>query len=318
MNPQSGMKKPDLSEMPVISDRMTFLYLEHCRISRADGAVTVKTMEGTVYVPAAAITVLLLGPGTDISHRAMELIGDTGIGVIWVGEQGVRYYAHGRALNSHTALLERQAKLVSNTRTHLDVVRKMYAMRFQDEDAKGLTLQQLRGREGSRMRKIYREQAKLHHVEWHGREYDPEQFASGTPVNQALSAGNVCLYGLATAVITALGCSPGLGFIHVGHELSFAYDIADLYKAETTIPLAFELAETDTPDIANVTRRRMRDIFLETHILERMVKDIKYLLNEDGEAEAPEIALWDNQQDTVAFGISYGKESPNGKGWDDV
>ncbi|MGN0647214.1 MAG: type I-E CRISPR-associated endonuclease Cas1e [Oscillospiraceae bacterium] len=318
MNQQSGMKKPDLSQMPVISDRMTFLYLEHCRISREDGAVTVKNMEGTVYIPAAAITVLLLGPGTEISHRAMELIGDTGIGVIWVGEQGVRYYAHGRALNSHTALLERQAKLVSNTRTHLDVVRKMYAMRFHDEDAKGLTLQQLRGREGSRMRRIYREQAKLHHVEWHGRDYDPEHFANGTPVNQALSAGNVCLYGLATAVITALGCAPGLGFIHVGHELSFAYDIADLYKAETTIPLAFELAEADMPDIANVTRRRMRDLFQETHILERMVKDIKYLLNDDDTAATADIALWDNQQDTVAFGISYGVDRKDSKGWGDA
>ena len=90
---------------------------------------------------------LLLGPGTDISHRAMELIGDTGISVIWVGEHGVRYYAHGRALNSHSTLLEKQAKLVSNTRKHLDVVRKMYEMRFADADVSGMTLQQLRGRE---------------------------------------------------------------------------------------------------------------------------------------------------------------------------
>ncbi len=309
MSRQCGMDKPTLSEMPVISDRMTFIYLEHCRISREDGAVTVKDIEGTVYIPAAAITVLLLGPGTEITHRAMELIGDTGVSVIWVGERGVRYYAHGRALNSHTKLIEKQAKLVSNTRSHLDVVRKMYEMRFKGENTNGLTLQQLRGREGARMRRIYREQADLHNVEWHGRDYNPDDFSSGTPVNQALSAGNVCLYGLATAVITALGCSPGLGFIHVGHEFSFAYDIADLYKAEITIPLAFELAEAEIPDIANVTRRRIRDIFLRTHILERMVRDIKYLLDgsEDGEQK---IALWDNQHDTVEFGVSYGK------GWD--
>ena len=102
MTEQSGMERPELQELPVISDRMTFIYLEHCRISREDGAVSVKDIEGTVYIPAAAITVLLLGPGTEITHRAMELIGDTGISVIWVGEHGVRYYAHGRALNSHT------------------------------------------------------------------------------------------------------------------------------------------------------------------------------------------------------------------------
>ncbi len=308
MHEQNGMEKPVLQELPTIRDRMTFLYLEHCRISREDGAVTVRDMEGTVYIPAAAITVLLLGPGTEISHRAMELIGDTGISTVWIGERGVRYYAHGRALNAHTNLLEKQAKLVSNTRLHLEVVRKMYAMRFADEDVSHLTLQQLRGREGARMRKIYREQAKMHRVEWHGREYDPEDFFSANPVNQALSAGNVCLYGLAVSVITALGCTPGLGFIHVGHEFSFAYDIADLYKAEITIPLAFELAEQEIPDLPNVVRRRVRDIFLKTHLLERMVRDIKYLLDAPEET-LPDLMLWDNQHQFAAYGKSYQEKS---------
>ena len=307
MNIQNGMEKPVLSELPTISDRMTFLYLEHCRISREDGAVTVKEIEGTVYIPAAAITVLLLGPGTEITHRAIELIGDTGISVIWIGEHGVRYYAHGRALNSHTRLLENQAKLVSNTRSHLAVVRKMYAMRFNDEDVSGLTLQQLRGREGARMRSIYREQARLNKVEWNGREYDKEDFFSGSPVNQALSAGNVCLYGLASAVITALGCSNGLGFIHVGHEFSFAYDIADLYKAEITIPIAFQLACEEVPDLPNVVRRKVRDEFVKSHILERMVRDIKYLLGDTEEGEDINIALWDDHHKIAEYGISYGK-----------
>ena len=306
MNERSRIDKPSLTELPVISDRMTFIYLEHCRISREDGAVTVKDMAGTVYIPAAAITVLMLGPGTEITHRAMELIGDSGISVVWIGEHGVRYYAHGRALNSHTGLLEKQAKLVSNTRTHLDVVRKMYEMRFKGENVSGLTLQQLRGREGSRMRKIYREQAKLNNVEWNGREYNIDDFSSGSPVNQALSAANVCLYGLAASVITALGCSAGLGFIHVGHEFSFAYDIADLYKAETTIPLAFQLAGEEVPDIANVIRRRLRDVFVRTHLLEKMVKDIKYLLDDNDNKEYS-ISLWDNHHDFVEYGVSYGK-----------
>lgn len=305
---QNGMEKPELQALPAIRDRMTFLYLEHCKISREDGAITARDLEGTIYIPAAAITVLLLGPGTEITHRAMELIGDTGISVIWIGEHGVRYYAHGRALNSHSNLLEKQAKLVSNTRSHLDVVRKMYEMRFHDEDVSKLTLQQLRGREGARMRRIYREQAQKWNVEWTGRQYDAEDFSSGDPVNQALSAGNVCLYGLASAVITALGCVPGLGFIHVGHEFSFAYDIADLYKAETTIPLAFELAAENPPDLPNIMRRRVRNVFSETHLLERMVKDLKYLLQDTEESETQEaVYLWDNLKNRVDFGISYGK-----------
>ena len=308
MKERGGVERPELQELPVIGDRMTFVYLEHCRISREDGAVTVKDLEGTVYIPAAAITVLLLGPGTEITHRAMELIGDTGISVIWIGEHGVRYYAHGRALNSHTSLLEKQARLFSNTRSHLDVVRKMYSMRFEGEDVSGLTLQQLRGREGARMRKIYREHARLNNVKWNGRDYDTEDFFGGDPVNQALSAGNVCLYGLAVSVICALGCSPGLGFIHVGHEFSFAYDIADLYKAEMTIPIAFSLGAENPPDLPNVVRRKVRDQFVKTHILEKMVRDIKYLLDETDTVQDVDIALWDDHHKYKDFGVSYGKE----------
>lgn len=205
MQIDAGMIKPELEELPQISDRMTFVYLEHCVINREESAVKVTDLDGDVFIPAAAITTLLIGPGCKITHRAMELIGDSGIGAVWVGEHGVRYYAHGRALNSHTRLLVKQAELVSNTRKHLDVVRKMYQMRFPGEDVSGLTLQQLRGREGSRVRSSYRKYSKEWDIPWDGREYDHEDFTSGTPVNQALSAGNACLYGLAHSVICARG-----------------------------------------------------------------------------------------------------------------
>ena len=146
-----GMIRPELQALPRIGDRMTFLYLEHCVLNRQDSAITVTDDKGTVFVPAAAISVLLLGPGTKVTHRAMELIGDAGVSVLWVGEHGVRYYAGGRALTHRSELLIRQAELVSNTRLRLNVVRQMYSMRFPEEDVSQLTLQQLRGREGARL-----------------------------------------------------------------------------------------------------------------------------------------------------------------------
>lgn len=303
-----GMIRPELQALPVIRDRMTFLYLERCRLNRQDSAITVTDEEGVVHIPAASISVLLLGPGTNVTHRAMELIGDAGVSVVWVGEHGVRYYASGRPLTHHTRLLLRQAELVSNTRKHLNVVRKMYVMRFEGEDVSRLTLQQLRGREGSRMRKLYREQSKKWGVAWDRRVYDPEDFAAGDPVNQALSAGNVCLYGLAHAVITALGCSPGLGFVHIGHDSSFVYDIADLYKAEVTIPIAFEIAADPPEDLPAAVRRRVRDVMTERHILERMVRDVRSLLLEEEELQAEAdnvIYLWDDRLGNVANGRSY-------------
>lgn len=319
----AGMIKPELTELLQIGDRMTFIYLEHCVINREDSAVKVTDLDGDVYIPAAAITTLLLGPGCKITHRAMELAGDCGIGIIWVGEHGVRYYAHGRALNSHTRLLLKQAELVTNTRKHLNVVRKMYQMRFPNEDVSSLTLQQLRGREGSRVRAAYKEYSQKYGIEWKGREYNPDDFMAGTPVNQALSAGNVCLYGLAHSVICALGCSAGLGFVHVGHECSFAYDIADLYKAKTTIPIAFEMAakikyeynDKVPSDFSGMVRRRLRDEIVKLKLLEQMVYDIKYLLSDDDsddEEKQQEVYLWDNIKGKVENAKQYHEKGMDG------
>lgn len=240
----------------------------------------------------------------------MELMGDTGVGAVWVGEHGVRYYAHGRPLTTRANLLIRQAELVSNTRKHLDVVRKMYQLRFPDENVAHLTMQQLRGREGSRVRNVYRAYAKETGVAWNGRVYNPDDFSSGDAVNQALSAGHACLYGLAHAVIVALGCAPGLGFIHVGHERSFVYDIADLYKSEITIPIAFQTAAEEPEDLPAVVRRRVRDAMVSAKILERMVHDIRWLLSPAEESMELEeaIYLWDNQRGVVSNGINYFRE----------
>lgn len=315
MENTTGMEKPEIQALPRVQDRITFIYLEHCKINRDNGAITVKTQSGITNIPAAAISVLLLGPGTDVTHRAMELIGDTAVTTIWVGEHGVRYYAHGRALTNHATLLLKQAQLVSNEKKHIQVARKMYPLRFPNEDVSKLTMQQLRGREGSRIRSLYREQAQKWNVAWGRREYKPDDYQSGDPVNKALSAGNACLYGLAHAVICALGCSPGLGFVHVGHELAFAYDIADLYKAETTIPIAFELASENPDDIGSAARRRLRDEMRKGHILDRMVHDIKFLLSDDEWQEEDyksTLYLWDNVQGELDHGVSYAEEGDDG------
>lgn len=306
MSEISGMIKPEIQELPQIKDRMTFLYLEHCKINRQDSAITVLDEKGIVHIPSGIISVLLLGPGTEITHRAMELIGDSGISVCWIGENGVRYYAGGRPLTHSSKLILKQAELVTNQRKHLNVAKKMYCMRFKDEDVSNLTLQQLRGREGSRIRKVYKELSQKWGVTWNGRDYDYQNFSSSDRINQALSAGHACLYGLAHSVISAIGCSPALGFVHVGHERSFVYDIADLYKAEVTIPIAFELVASNTEDISRVVRHKTRDKMVEINLLERMVKDIKYLLMPDEEFNEVEVIyLWDDKLDKVDYGKQY-------------
>lgn len=309
MNKINGAKKTELTELPKISDRVSFIYIEHAKINRIDSAITVLDYRGTVSIPAAMVGVLLLGPGTEISHRAIELIADTGTCIIWVGERGVRYYSSGRALAHSTKFLEKQAKLVSNNRTRLEVARKMYEMRFEGEDVSNLTMQQLRGREGSRIRKVYRRLSKEYNVEWSGREYNVDDFDDSSDVNKALSAANVSLYGVCQSIICALGMSPGLGFVHTGHDKSFVYDIADLYKAELTIPTAFQIASSaqETDDVAKLARLTVRDKMKDGRVMMQIVKDLQYLMNveEDEEVLTDTIELWDDKDENVKHGISY-------------
>lgn len=226
-----------------------------------------------------------------------------------MGEYGVRFYAHGRPLTHSSTLLVRQAKLATNERSRIQVARKMYQMRFPKEDVSCLTMQQLRGREGARVRDVYRRLSRETGVEWHGREYDPDDFTSGSPVNMALSAAHACLYGISHSVIAALGLSPGLGFVHYGHERSFVYDMADLYKAEITIPIAFRIASEEPADIGSETRRAVRDAISDGHIIERLVRDIFHLFDVNEaplETIEPEVLfLWDEKKEKMPAGVSY-------------
>lgn len=307
MNRNFGAKKPDINELSKVTDRTTFIYLEHAKLNRVDSAIQVSDSEGIVYIPAAIINVLFLGPGVDVTHRAMELMGDSAMAVVWVGENGVRQYAHGRSLNHSSLLIEAQAKLVSNTRSRLNVARKMYQMRFPDIDVSHLTMQELRGKEGARIRKIYRQESKRTGVKWTRREYKVDDFQSSSPINQALTAANQALYGLCYSVIVALGASPGLGFIHTGHDLSFIYDFSDLYKADYSIPISFDVTrEYGKDDIATHTRHAMRDAFRNGKLLKKMVKDLKFLLEVKDQTEPEAVMnLWDNKEGLKKYGVQY-------------
>ncbi len=309
-----GVPPAEIPDLVRAEDRFSFLYLERCVIHRDSNAVTA-TGDGVVHIPAATIGVLLLGPGTSITHQAIALLADHGATVVWVGEQGIRYYAHGRSLAASSRLLIAQATAVSHRDRRLAVARTMYAMRFPGEDTATLTMQQLRGKEGARVRRIYRECAARTGVTWSQREYDRSDFAAGSPINQALSAAHACLYGVVHGVIVALGVAPGLGFVHTGHERAFVYDIADLYKAEITIPVAFEMAAGGSTDIGADTRRAVRDRIHHGTILSRCVRDIHTLLQPqssgpiDDEDEPlgsdDSLGLWDEGGFEVAAGRNY-------------
>lgn len=300
----------EVADLTRVSDRITFLYFERCKINQDDNALTVLDDEGTIRIPTASLSVLMLGPGTTVSHKAMSAIGESGATVVWVGERGVRMYAFGRPLTHSSALLQKQAKLVSNTRSRLRVARMMYGMRFPGEDVSGLTMQQLRGKEGARVRRVYRALSEETGVKWDRRDYNPDDYFDSNDINMALSAAHACLYGVVHAAIVSVGCSPGLGFVHTGHERSFVYDMADLYKAELSIPVAFRTVASQPADIGQAVRRSMRDAMYDLSILDRVVADIKHLFASDDAEDSAEnhVGIWDERKGEVPAGKLYASD----------
>jgi CRISPR-associated protein Cas1 len=190
----------------------------------------------------------------------------------------------------------------------------MYARRFPEPLPPGLTLRQIRGREGVRVRDAYARASRATGVPWHGRSYSRGNWRAADPVNRALSCANSCLYGLCHAAIVAAGYSPALGFVHTGKMLSFVYDVADLYKADLTVPTAFETVAVGTHDLEGRVRRGCRDAFHAGRLLPRIVEDIQHVLDVaptgeldvgfDADAALPG-GLWDPEGGESVGGVNW-------------
>ncbi len=292
-----------------VSERVSTVYVEKCHVDRAENAVVVVNRERTVRIPAGYIAALLLGPGTRITHGAVRLLADSGTAVCWVGEHGVRMYAAGLGPSRGAQLIMRQAHLVTRPAERLAVARQMYRMRFPDEDVSQCTMQNLRGREGARVKQLYRKHSERTGVEWSRRTYRAgEPFAAGDDINRALSAAHACLYAICHAAIVGVGASPALGFVHTGGAMSFVLDMADLYKAEFSIPVAFDAVAAGRSEETDV-RHAMRERFRDGRLLRRIIDDIHALLSDGGAVEEGDVnALWDEEVGAVPGGRDWSEE----------
>jgi CRISPR-associated protein Cas1 len=304
------MRLKDLHLLPKFRDCLTYLYVEHCKVEQDDKAVALWDAQGKVPIPAASLGVLMLGPGTSISHAAVTTLADNGCLVLWCGEEGVRLYAQGLGLTRSSANFMHQARLWATPETKLQVIFRLYRMRFEEPLDGSLTLQQLRGREGVRVREAYARASRETGVPWQGRSYRRDAWQAADPINRALSAANSCLYGICHAGILALGLSPALGFIHTGKMLSFVYDVADLYKTRYAIPIAFRETAQGPNALESRVRRRCRDAFRESFLLKTIVQDLQALLNLDARLQV--VALEKFHRDEALPGELWDPEAEEG------
>lgn len=308
----------NLNELPRFRDGLSYLYVEHAVIEQEAKGIALYDEQGVTLVPVAALGLLVLGPGTRITHAAIRALAENGCTVLWVGEDFARFYAWGVGETRSASRLLRQARAWADPAAHLEVVKRLYRFRFTTPLPEDLGLAQLRGLEGARVRSYYESWSRQTGVPWSGRHYDRGRWDAADPVNRALSAGAAFLYGLCHAAVVSAGYSPALGFIHVGKQLSFVYDVADLYKTELLVPAAFTTVAESPDDVEARIRRVLRERIREVRLLERAVDDLHRLFEglvpeeaeSDYDADAAKPGwLWD-PEGPVPGGVAYGGADP--------
>ncbi|MEK7288391.1 MAG: type I-E CRISPR-associated endonuclease Cas1e [Elusimicrobiota bacterium] len=277
-----------------IKERFSLLFLERGNLDVIDGAFVVVDKTGVrTQIPVGGVCCLMLEPGIRVSHAAVTLAARVGCLLVWVGEAAVRLYSSGQPGGARSDRLLYQAKLAMDEEARLKVVRKMFAMRFKEEPPAKRSIQQLRGIEGARVRKTYELLARRYGVSWKGRDYDPSKWDSSDVVNRCVSSATACLYGVTEAAVLAAGYSPGIGFLHTGKPLSFVYDIADLFKFDTVVPVAFQTAAKNPQNGEQMVRLACRDAFRSTQLLGKIIPIIEEVLAVGGltPPEDPDYAI---------------------------
>jgi len=279
----TGMTRLPRPSPIAVKERSSLIFLEYGELDVIDGAFVLIDKNGVrIQIPIGSVACLMLEPGTRVSHAAVKLAAQVGCLLVWVGEAGVRLYSSGHPGGARSDRLLYQAMIALDASARLRVVQKMFETRFEEKVPPEYSINQLRGLEGVRVRKMYETLAQEYNVMWRGRRYDPKHWGASDLPNKCLSAGTACIYGVVESAILAAGYSPSIGFLHSGDPLSFVFDIADLFKFDTVVPAAFEVASQYPTHPERSVRQACRDRFRQERILDRIIPTIQEVLDAGG------------------------------------
>lgn len=268
------------------ADRHGLIWLERGELCTIDGCLNFVAGKDSLtphilQVPHQAVSMILLGPGSSVTHDALRLLARHGTLMAAVGVDGVRTYTAPPQMPDRSDVARRQAELWGNPRRRISVARHMYALRL-GEVLPHKDLDTLRGIEGSRVKTIYKLMADKYGIEWKGRNYDRNNpNATDTP-NQAINHAATAVKAAAAIAVQSLAAIPQLGFIHEDSGQAFVLDIADLYRDTTTLQIAFTVAKNvaagDDTTIDRLVRREAATVFRKQSVISSMIDKIKLVL----------------------------------------
>lgn len=304
--------------MPVTSlkNRISTVHVERGTVEVDGSTLVVVDITGVrTQIPVGSTGVIVLEPGSSITHAAVKLCAEARTLILWMGEGGVRLYAAGAEGSAHSYNLLRQAQLALSPRTRLAVARAMYNLRFDPPAPSRRSIEQLRGMEGARVRERYKELSRQYGVAWNGRLYDAHNWGSADAINKAISAANSCLYGLCHAAILIGGLSPAIGFIHTGYATAFVHDLADVWKMETSVEAAFRVVAAGESNPERAVRLQLRDTFRETRLMERIIPVMFDLLQAGlTEQQLPDELGGARKEESTVWDMPWNKQAENGLG----
>lgn len=272
------------------ADRHGLLWLSFGRLSVEDGTLTFvasksESLDAGVYaIPFQGISLLLLGPGTSLTHDVLRLAARHGLLIAAVGEGGTKFYTAPPMGQGRSEVARQHARLWADESTRLSLARKLYAWRF-GRVLPHRDIAVLRGIEGARMKESYRMVADRFGIPWEGRRYDRDDPSGGDLPNQAINHAATFIEAAADVAVAAVGAIPPLGFIHEDSSNAFTLDIADLYRVDLTLPLAFGVARDAMKDgsinLERELRLRTAAALRREKVIPRMIDRIKELLGVD-------------------------------------
>ncbi|MBL8602071.1 MAG: type I-E CRISPR-associated endonuclease Cas1 [Myxococcales bacterium] len=244
---------------------------------------------GDYAIPFQGVSCLALEPGTTVSHDALRLCARHGTGVVVVGEGGVRLYASMPFGPDRSARARKQVEHWADPHLKTWVARRMYAWRL-GEIVPDADLTVLRGIEGARMRAHYQRLSEMYGIHWRGRRYDRQAPDAADFANQAINHAATAMYALGQVAVAVTGCIPQLGFIHEESGIAFALDIADMFRTEITLRIAFDaVRKPRRPDetLERVVRKHAATVFRRDKVVATMIDRIKELFGVDDPGDHP-------------------------------
>jgi CRISPR-associated protein Cas1 len=280
----------ETSRIPHV-DRHGMLWLSRGNLNVKDGTLQFisagsnNLKPGRYAIPFQNISMIILAPGTTITHDCLRLLARHGTGLIAVGEGGVRMYSAPPHGPGDSKLARRQAYLWANKQTRINIAKKMYDIRMGSEGLPVKDINALRGIEGSRMKESYKIIAEKYGIKWKGRRYDRNQPEKNDAPNQAINHVATAMEGAAMIAVAVTGTLPPLGFIHEDASIAFCLDIADLFRTTDTVPIAFKAVKKAGIKPNCLFESKVRKIAVEhfkrRKIIPKMIDQIKILLESD-------------------------------------